>query len=176
MIENLFLTTKDKDAILNNITIIIDSREQSNRHIVEYFNEKGISYDVSKLEVGDYSFKLRNALGSGLDFSFEREFAIERKNSLEELSGNFTTDRLRFEKEFMSAKCRGTALSLVVEDASINNVFDGTYNTQYNKKSFIASILSYKYRYGVDFNFVNKDDMGRFIFLSSYYFLREKLK
>lgn len=176
MIDNLFLTTKDKDAILNGITIIVDSREQSNRHIIDYFNEKKISYDVSKLEVGDYSFKLNNALSSGFDFSFEREFAIERKNSLEELSSNFTTDRLRFEKEFMSAKCRGTTLSLVVESTSLNDVFTGNYNTQYNKKSFIASILSYKYRYGVDFNFVNKEDMGRFIFLSSYYYLREKLK
>ena len=51
-------TDKQLKKILDNLIICIDSREQSNQHIIDFFNKKKIPYKVMKLSLGDYSIML----------------------------------------------------------------------------------------------------------------------
>ena len=46
---------KEIKLILDNLTICVDSREQSNQYIIDFCNKKKIPYSIEKLPFGDYS-------------------------------------------------------------------------------------------------------------------------
>ena len=48
-------TDKEVKKILDNLTILVDTRENANSHIIEFFNKKKIPYKIQKLDFGDYS-------------------------------------------------------------------------------------------------------------------------
>ena len=48
-------TEKELKTLLDNIVILVDTREQVNDHIISYFNAKKKKYKVEKLDQGDYS-------------------------------------------------------------------------------------------------------------------------
>ena len=95
MVQFYKYTDKELDEILSTIEVLIDTREQENNHIVEYFKKQNIKYRQCTLKFGDYSFMIpaNNELGIVRDLYFTDVITIERKGSLEELSGNFTKDR-----------------------------------------------------------------------------------
>ena len=60
---------------------------------------------------------------------FHKEIVIERKNSLEELSGNLGKGRERFEKEFLKARNNGCSIHLMVENPQgLNDIMKHNYN------------------------------------------------
>ena len=68
----------------------------------------GIKHEARKLHFGDYSFRL----DSGEDFTLS--CIIERKSGLNEVWGNITTDRERFEKEIQGLyMLTGSAILLI---------------------------------------------------------------
>lgn len=173
---NYKYTEKECKKLLKSITILCDSREQNNMHILNYFESKNISYETVCIDVGDYSFKLpKNAdMGIMRDIFFDKKIAIERKNSLEELSNNFTKERTRFSNEFLRSK--NINIKLLIEGGSFEKIFEHRYNTQFNEKSFTASLFAFQHRFNLDVNFISKTNSGRYIFLNCYYYLREFLK
>ena len=82
----------EKSDFMKAVTILIDTREQVNNHIVEVLDNLGIMHESQKLDFGDYSFKVG-------DKTFSVACVIERKANIDELYGNVTTDRERIEKE-----------------------------------------------------------------------------
>ena len=48
---------KDKEiaTIKKNLVVLIDTREQRNEHIKDFFKDKNINFKVQKLDYGDYS-------------------------------------------------------------------------------------------------------------------------
>ena len=86
-------------------SIIADTREQD-LHIVMELERRGIKCERRKLNYGDYSFEAGGR-------SYECECVIERKGSIDELIGNMTKDKARFEREFIRA--RGAEVVLLVE-------------------------------------------------------------
>ena len=68
-------TDKEIANILNDMIVLVDSREKKNDHITGYFEKENIKYEVVKLETGDYSFYLPNYGGLGLD----EAIMVERK-------------------------------------------------------------------------------------------------
>lgn len=72
--------------------ILVDSREKKNGHILEYFNKQGILYRKEKLDFGDYSFMIP-ASAARADLYFHDSIVIERKATLEKLSGNLAQKR-----------------------------------------------------------------------------------
>jgi ERCC4-type nuclease len=74
-------------------TIICDSREQKNAHILAYFGRQGIPYKVRKMDVADYQIEGDDSI------------VIDRKQNLDELCRNLTnkSDRSRFWKEIRRA-------------------------------------------------------------------------
>jgi hypothetical protein len=101
----------NEKEILKEMTILIDSREHEGKiteNIIRYLDRKEVRCIVRKLDFGDYSFEYNGE-------SFEEKFVIERKASLEEISGNLTRGRERFEKEFLRAKEKKARMILMVE-------------------------------------------------------------
>lgn len=85
----------EKQRFLQNVTVLCDSREQKNAHVLTAFDGWHIRHETRKLDFGDYSFEIYGR-------SFEFGCIIERKASTDELWRNITTDRPRFEKEIDS--------------------------------------------------------------------------
>ena len=102
MINQYKYTDKQQEELLSSITIIVDTREKENKNIIDYFEKKKIRYNKKTLDYGDYSFFLPQNIELSIprDLYFDKKIAIERKMSLEELSGNFSQHRDRSEKEF----------------------------------------------------------------------------
>lgn len=162
-------------AALKTMVVVVDSREQENEHITRYFNAKGIPWITAKLDVGDYSARVPSCdemgLSRGLDFS--SSIVVERKGSLDELAGNLTKDRTRFEDELLRA--RWTKVALLVEDATYGDIVNGKYRSKYNAKSFVATLAAYSARFNLDVSFVERPFSGNWIYHRLYYAVREAL-
>lgn len=166
-------TEKEQKEILNNLTILVDTRENENKHIIEFFDRKKVKFKERKLDFGDYSFMLpaMPELGIIKPLFFDNEIVVERKGSLTELSGNLTKDRERFEKELI--RKQDAKFHLMIENGSWEMIQNGRYGTEYKPVSFLATLNAYIARYGININFVTKDYAGTFIYALFNYHLRE---
>ena len=93
---------------LKELVVIADSREQVHQHIISWLDKHNIQHKSRALETGDYSVMLG-------DTTFEDEVVVERKANLDEIAGNFTSGRERFEREMIRAKAGGIKVFLIVE-------------------------------------------------------------
>lgn len=171
MLSNYKYTDDEKKKILSSIVYIVDTREKVNDHILNIFDKKGTKYVVKKLDFGDYSFYIPKdeELGIMKDLWFDKEVVIERKASLEELSNNLTKERTRFEEELALGPPNKV---LLIENAFYTDVVTGNYNTNFNKKSFLATLHSFWFKYNCPFVFMDDASCSAvFIrwYLSSYF-------
>lgn len=164
------MTNKQKMDILKDMTIISDTREKKNQHIIDYLVNNKIPYKIEMLSSGDYSFYLPNYPNLNLD----RIAIIEKKNSLSELAGNFTSGRERFAREFERVE-DGQAVHLVVETATFRKLFNGTYRSSFTPNAYIASLLTWSVRYNIKCWFVETKESPELIYKILYYELNEKL-
>ncbi|EXG87897.1 hypothetical protein K413DRAFT_4799 [Clostridium sp. ASBs410] len=169
-------TDKEIDELVSSIVILVDTREKINTHITDSFDKNGITHKKKALEYGDYSFALpkNEELSIPRDMYFNKKVCIERKASLEEISGNLTKERDRFEKELCLAP---KTKVLLIENANYSDVATGNYNTQYNKKSFLASLHSFWFKYDVPITFM-PDNKYSALFIKKYfeYYLKNYLR
>ncbi|SEP46838.1 ERCC4 domain-containing protein [Propionispora vibrioides] len=176
MITHYHYTESELKALLQSLTVLIDTREQENGHITSYFEKRNIAYKNRKLDFGDYSVMLpaNDELGIWRDLYFDSAIVVERKNSLEELSSNLTNGRAQFESELI--RSAGAKVLLMIEGGSYADIIGHKYNTQYEPKAFLAALKTYEVRYGLGINFIPPALAGNFIYHTIYYFLREQLK
>ena len=175
MIKNYKYTDKEKKQIIDSMVILIDTREKANEHIVDFFEKKKIPYKKKALDKGDYSFYIakNSELGIIKDVYFDSEIVIERKASLEELSGNLTQNRDRFEHELSLAPKNKV---LLLENCNFDDIVDGNYDTKYNKKSFLASMFTFWHRYNLPVFFMpDIQYTPAFIKLYFTYYLKSKI-
>jgi ERCC4-type nuclease len=172
------MTDKRLKEILQAITVIIDTREQENSHITGYFRANRIHYVERALKFGDYSFECPTIpeLGFTEPFSFEQRIVVERKNSLDELSGNLAQARERFERELEKARECQAKLILMCENGSWDKIIEHKYRTDMNERSYLGTLFSFSHRYDVQVQFVPSKYAGMFIFSQFYYFLRNELR
>lgn len=168
-------TDKELKTLLSSLVVLIDTREQENKHITDYFTKKKVSYISRKLDYGDYSIMLpkNEPLGIMRDWYFTDEIAIERKACLDELSNNLTKDRARFESELIRA--RNCQLLLMIENCSYVDIVEHKYRAKYEPKSFIATLSTYTARFNLNVNFIAKKAAGNFIYYSLLYAARNSL-
>lgn len=169
-------TDAEMDKLIESMVILVDSREKVNDHILQYFDKAGIHYEVKKLDYGDYSFYIpkNEDLGIPRDLYFNKKVIVERKGSLEELSGNLTKERDRLEKEFSLAP---KTKVMVIENASYADMVTGHYDTKYNNKSFWASVHSLWHKYNIPIIFMpDKSFTGFFIRGYFTYYLKNYLR
>ncbi len=172
------MTDKRIKELLRNMQIICDTRENENLHITDYFDKYGIKYVEQKLDFGDYSFIAPPIpeIRFNEPASFENRIVIERKSGLTELSGNLAQQRERFEAELIRAKNKKAKLILMVEDGSYEKIMRHDYRTDFNERSYIASLFSFQARYEIEVQFIPAKLAGWFIFNTFYYYFRNELK
>lgn len=105
------MSTTDKQKFLEGVCILIDTREQENKHILQALERYNINYEIRKLDIGDYSFTF-----GGRDFSMS--CAAERKASVDELYGNVIHDRGRIEKELYAASQILNQFTIFIENVT----------------------------------------------------------
>ena len=168
-------TDKQLKKILDNLIICIDSREQSNQHIIDFFNKKKIPYKVMKLPLGDYSIMLPKGLfdGQTQDIYFYDDFVVERKASLDEICGNLKDDAARLKKELAHLNKYDIEFYIFLEDENYElNLRNANYRSQYDAFTLMQRI--YK---GIEAEYntmvipVPKSCMGSKI----YYFLQARV-
>lgn len=171
-------TESEKSELLKNLLILVDTKEKENKHILAYFDKFNIPYKTKKLDVGDYSFQIsKNDITEfNHDIVFDDEIVIERKNSVLELAGNLSNGRDRFERELI----RGSKIQkiLMVEDENgYSNIKSGSYTTycNYSIKSYISTLYTFEDRYNLKIKFVPKELAGEVIFLTFFYYFRNKI-
>lgn len=176
MIDKYHYTDKEINEIISSMIILIDTREKNIKHITDYFDRKEVQYKIKALSYGDYSFVIpkNEALSIPRDLYFDKKVCIERKGSLEEISGNLTNGRDRFEKELSLAP---ETKVLLIENADYGDIAAGNYNTQYNKKSFVGSLHSFWFKYNVPVFFMKENKYsGLFIRMYFEYYFKNYLK
>jgi ERCC4-type nuclease len=176
MIELYKYTDKEQKQVLESLTILLDTREKSNKHIVDWLNRKNKKYKQQKLDYGDYSFFIpeNTDLGIYRDLYFDGKVAIERKGCLDELAGNFTKDRARIEKEFSLFKGN---MKMIIENATYEDVKNGKYKSAYSPESFLGTLHSFNSKYGVDFVFMaDNESTPLYIYLHFIHWLRNYMR
>lgn len=168
-------TDTEVKKLLDSMVVLVDTREQENRHLLSYFDKKKIPHEKKALSTADYSCMIpkNEELGICRDIYFTDSILVERKASLDELAGNLTKDRTRFESELIRAK--GANIALMIENATYADLVMGRYRSEYKPKSFVATLATFSARYGLDVNFVPKELAGNWIYHRLYYAVREEL-
>lgn len=169
-------TDTEIKTLLKSLVIICDTREQQNGHITSWFDNNGVSHISKKLDHGDYSCYLPAdpALGISRDMYFTNMVSIERKASLNELSGNMTTNRTQLENEFIRSKGK---MYLLIENAHYGQIVGHKYPTKYKPAAFIASLKTFEARYGINTIYMPYSEYSAsFIYQTMVYHVREKLK
>ena len=162
-------TEPEINALLKKMVIVCDSREQVNGHVTGYFDSIKVAHDTRKLDTGDYSAMIG-------DMTLEHDVVVERKANLDEIAGNFTVDRQRFEDEFTRAKAEGLKVFLLIENASWEKILLHDYRSKLAPKSLIASLLSWQVRFNITIIFCKPSETGQIIYGTLYYAAREALK
>jgi ERCC4-type nuclease len=162
-------TKTEIDELLKQLTIVVDTREKVNDHITGYFDKNKVAHISRALATGDYSAMIG-------DMTLEHELTVERKSSLDELAGNLTTDRQRFEDEFTRAKADGLKVILLIENGSWEDIELHNYTSKLEPKSFTATLYAWQVRYNITVNFCKPNTSGKIIYGHLYYAAREALK
>ncbi|MBP2641892.1 MAG: hypothetical protein H6Q66_2843 [Firmicutes bacterium] len=160
--------------LLKSMVILVDTREQKNKHITDWLDKNKIHHKSRKLDYGDYSYMLPicSELGIMRDL-FTDGLAIERKGSLDELAANLTHERVRFQSELL--RSTSAKMYLLIENGSWQSIYNGAYKSEYKPQSFVASLKCFEARYGLNIDFTLEAYAGSWIYNTCYYHLREFL-
>lgn len=147
------MTDKQIAEIMSQMVYVVDTREKKNEHILDYFKEHDIKYKVEKLDFGDYGFELPEPYSH-----LNNKIVVEKKNSIDEINGNFTKGRERFHNEFKRARDNDAKVHLVVENATWKKIMNGTYRSKISPNSVMASFLTFGQMYDMPVWFVEKSN------------------
>ena len=173
------MTRFEIDDCLSSMSILVDTREQPSQRATDRYNAFGCPWQRRTLAYGDYTYNFQRADGSALfpeDKTVYGDVVIERKMSLAELSGCFCQSRDRFKAEFEKAAAAGSAIYLLVEDASWEKLLTGKYRTRFNPAAFTASLIAWSIRYNIKVIFCRQESSGHLIKEILYRELKERLE
>lgn len=169
------------------ITVIIDSREKTNKNILDYFDKHNIKYVIKKLDFGDYSCVF---VKDGIEYSLTNVFSIERKKNIAELIQNLCgadkNHRRRFEEEWQRVEQANARMELLMEDeAWYRKIITGDYGNGYykskaSKKAIRASLSYFQQRYnfsvvGVDSSYSGAWIIDRLIWACKSFMLKNNI-
>ena len=158
---------------LENIKILVDTREQPNERFKKRVASFGCPWERCKLDFGDYS------VAADLDdrrISLQDAIAIERKMNIDELCGCYCHSRARFEREFERAQQAGAKIIMLIENATWEKVYAGTYRSLMQPQALTASMLAWLARYNCQLVFCKPETSGKLIHDILYRELKERLE
>ncbi|WIL37559.1 ERCC4 domain-containing protein [Kurthia sp. YJT4] len=162
--------------LLDTLTIVVDTRENVNDHILRYLHEKKIPHVNKKLDTGDYSAMIPKNPELGIMRDIYLDACLERKNSVDEITGNLQKDtRKAFENELIRSKDK--PFVLICEDLEgYEKILRGDYRSRYDPKALLGTLKTFEARYGFSIVFMDKKFSGNYIYHHFYYYAREYLK
>lgn len=169
-------TDTDITKILKTLTIIIDTREKVNQHILDYFRQKEVPYVFKKLDYGDYSFFIpaNPELGIHRDIYFES--AVERKAHVDEICGNLQKDtQTAFENELIRSQ-RGRFVLFVEQLDFHEKLAQGKYRSRYDPKALKGRLESFQAKYNFEIVPMSTNMIGHNIFHRFHYQAKHYLK
>ena len=169
----------DIQNCLDSMFVLVDTREQPSSRSQQRLDSLGIPYTRQKLNYGDYTYNFTLPSGELLypaDVSVNGAAVVERKMNLEELSQCFCQDRDRFIAEFERISENGASAYLLIEDANIEKLIHGRYNTKFNSTAYFASLTAWMARYDCKVIFCQHELSGRVIKEVLYRELKERLE
>lgn len=158
---------------LENVKILVDTREQPNERFKKRVASFGCPWERCKLDFGDYS------VAADLDdrrISLQDAIAIERKMNIDELCGCYCHSRARFEREFERAQQAGAKIIMLIENATWEKVYAGTYRSLMQPQALTASMLAWLARYNCQLVFCKPETSGKLIHDILYRELKERLE
>lgn len=151
--------------------IQVDSREQGNIEIIDYFKLIGQKYVVSKLYAGDYC-NLNNPT-----------ILIDIKKDIEEVIMNLTKDHERFRNEIIRAnEDMNCKLVILIREPSIKKLEDvkkykvktfgkfykikelrGKPRSQMNMETLYKIMFTMQSKYNIEWRFCSREDCAKYI-------------
>lgn len=163
------------EEALKKFSVIVDSREQKWEHIKNALEATETSYIQQKLNYGDYTCTVVDAEFQTI--SLADKYVIERKRNLDELVGNFTKGRERFDREFKRAVADNAKVFLLIEDPKLwENIRKHNYRSKMPPKSLLATLCSWQARYNITVVTCSQQDSGTIIKAILWYALRDYLQ
>lgn len=169
----------EEKRMLESFEVLIDTREQNTARARRRYETFGAPYCRATLSYGDYCYNATLPGGQkiyDIGQTIRPHAAVERKMNLDELAQCFTRGRERFQREFERAAENGARITLIVENASWENLYNGRYRSKYNPAAFVASVHAWANRYGMNLIFCKEETSGRIIKDVLYRDLKERLE
>lgn len=164
----------DVENALKTFSVIVDSREQKWAHIKNALTATETPYTVRGLNYGDYTCEVQT--GQDEPFTMADRVVIERKANLDELVGNFTKGRERFDREFRRALDDKAKMFLLIEEPDLwRNIIEHRYRSQMPPKSLLATLCSWQAKYNITVIACDKRDSGTIIKAVLWYAVRDCL-
>lgn len=137
---------KEIRELLKKIVIIVDTRENANSHIIDWFTNNKVPFKIQKLDAGDYSCYLPagSFKGHQRDIYFTNDIVIERKNSIDEIAMNLKDNKTNINQ--------------------LNNDIVKAFGERYLEKVLKTDYNRLKY----EFTNLNKNDVKFYIFLEDH--------
>ena len=155
------MTPFELKAALDSMVCLVDTREQDTPRLRARLAQMNCKFRREKLNFGDYSAEFK--LPDGNIFSLVSYIAIERKMNLGELCQCFCQSRARFKREFERAHSAGAKIYLIIEDADLEQAYEGDYRSKMTPQALIASILAWLARYNCQILFCSQKTSGKLI-------------
>ncbi len=137
------------------MTIICDSREKKNQHILKFFDKSGINYKIQKMDIADYQIE-------GVD-----GLVIDRKQNLEEIATNLMNrnDKSRFWREVRRANASKIKMIVLCEHSRYVKSIEDVSNwhskfSPVSGRNLMNEIYRVHISYGIDFIFCDKKHTG----------------
>lgn len=133
------------------MTVICDTREKKNGHILSYFDMKSIPYKVQKLDVADYKIEGKDSI------------VVDRKQNLDELATNLMNkkDHSRFWKEVRRAHSAKIKMIVLCEHSrNVKSIEDvASWHSKFSPvsgRALMDEIYRVHIAFGVEFIFCSK--------------------
>lgn len=167
---------KEIKQILDSLTVIVDTREKANQHVLQYFKDKKIPFVIKTLKTADYGCFIPKSEELGINRDIYLNDCIERKSGIDEITGNLSKDkRSAFTNELIRASQH--PFTLVCEDENgYGNILSGNYRSEYDPKALLGTLKTFEARYNFSIVYLNPKYTGNYIYYSFYYACREYLK
>ncbi|MEG2918293.1 MAG: ERCC4-type nuclease [Clostridium sp.] len=199
-------TDKELKETLDKLVILVDTREQANQHIIDWFDKAKKPYKVQKVDYGDYSCYLPvgSFKGQERDVYFTDDIAIERKFCIDELAMNLKdnktnineikqeivdllgekylekvlkTDYNRLKSEFAHLNKYDIEFFIFMEDKNFDeNIRMGNYRAQYEKATLYKRLKALEREFKTMIRPTDKSVMGSEIYNTLRYGVRNVLK
>lgn len=161
------------DDAMKSMRVLADTREKKNSHILASLEGRKCPFKTCKLDYGDYSCEYDAGGKTGI--SFAKKVAVERKADLNELAGNITKGRERFEREFLRAAADGAKIYLMIESGCFDDIACHRYRSALPPKSYLNTLFSWQDKFNITISFVSKQFAGDYIYATLFMALKNYL-